>query len=55
MYMAANGLVANAAKTVFMMLNLTKAEAEKEYEECLLKAKAMFEVLQISNNKKVQV
>ncbi|MCX6295659.1 MAG: anthranilate synthase component I family protein [Bacteroidetes bacterium] len=32
-----------------------KAEAEKEYEECLLKAKAMFEVLQISNNKKVQV
>ncbi len=26
-----------------------KAEAEKEYEECLLKAKAMFEVLSSGN------
>ncbi len=32
-----------------------KAEAGQEYEECMLKAKAMFEVLQISNNKKVQI
>ena len=30
MYMAANGLVANASKTVFMFLNLTKKEAESE-------------------------
>ena len=29
-YMASNGLVANASKTVFMILNLTKAEAENE-------------------------
>ena len=29
-YMASNGLVANASKTVFMILNLTKAEAEAE-------------------------
>ena len=29
-FMAANGLVANAKKTVFMILNLTKIEAEKE-------------------------
>ena len=28
--MASNGLVANAAKTVFMILNLTKTEAENE-------------------------
>ena len=28
--MAANGLVANASKTVFMFLNLTKKEAEEE-------------------------
>ena len=32
--MASNGLVANASKTVFIILNLTKAEAElaKEIE-----------------------
>ena len=30
-YMAANGLVANAKKTVFMLLNLTKSEMEAEY------------------------
>ena len=29
-YMAINGLVANASKTVFMILNLTKKEAQKE-------------------------
>ena len=29
-YMASNGLVANASKTVFMVLNLTKTEAESE-------------------------
>ena len=28
--MASNGLVANVSKTVFMILNLTKAEAEAE-------------------------
>ena len=29
-YMASNGLVANAKKTVFMILNMTKSEFEKE-------------------------
>ena len=30
-----------------------KANAEEEYEECLLKAKAMFEVLKKDTNQKV--
>ena len=29
-YMASNGLVANAKKTIFMVLNMTKAECESE-------------------------
>ena len=29
-YMASNGLVANASKTVFLILNITKKEAEEE-------------------------
>ena len=29
-YMAANGMVANARETVFIILNLTKAETEME-------------------------
>ena len=34
LYMASNGLVANAAKTVFMILNRTKAEkAETKFDE----------------------
>ena len=34
--MAANGLVANAKKTVFMLLNLSKSEAEKEITKEIL-------------------
>ena len=35
-FMAANGLVANAKKTVFMLLNLSKSEAEKEITKEIL-------------------
>ena len=33
--MASNGLVANASKTVFMLLNITKSDAEKEISKSI--------------------